>query len=175
MREQRLGGLGVVLDRADAARVRDADDDRHLDLAQRTGVHLRELGDDLVVGGKDEAVELDLDDRAVAAQRHTDRGADDAGLGQRGVDHPLLAEVLLEAVGDTEDAAELADVLAHDEDLGVGLHGGTQRLVDRLGNGDLLEDGHGQFPSAAASASANDAWYAANCARSSSTSACPSA
>jgi hypothetical protein len=37
----------------------------------------------------------------------------------------VLAEVLLQPVGDTEDAAELADVLAHHDDLGVGLHGGA--------------------------------------------------
>ena len=54
--------------------------------------------------------------------RQPDGGADDARLGQRGVQHPLLAEVLLQAVGDPEDAAELADVLAHHEDLGVALH-----------------------------------------------------
>ncbi len=37
--------------------------------------HLRELGDDLVVGGVDEAVELDLAHRAVAAQGEPDRRA----------------------------------------------------------------------------------------------------
>ena len=76
--------------------------------------------------GIDEAVELDLAHRPVAAQRQPDRGADDAGLGERGVDDPVLAEVLLQAVGDPEDAAELADVLAHDQDLGVVLHGLAQ-------------------------------------------------
>ena len=96
------------------------------DLAERAGVHLGELADDLVERRVDEAVELDLADRPVAAQRQADRGADDAGLGERGVDDPVLAEVLLQAVGDPEDAAELADVLAHDEDLGVVLHGLAQ-------------------------------------------------
>lgn len=138
MREQGLGGLAVVLDRADAAAVGDADDDRQLDLAERAGVHLRELRDDLVVRGEDEAVELDLHDGPVAAQRETDRRADDAGLGERGVDDPVLAEVLLQSVGHPEDAAELADVLTHDQDLGVGVECLAQRLVERLGEGKLL-------------------------------------
>ncbi len=99
--------------------------------------HLGELGDDLVVGGVDEPVELDLADRSVAAQREADGGADDAALGERRVDDSVLAEVLLQAVRDAEDAAELADVLAHDEDLRVVLHGGAQAPVDRLGDGGL--------------------------------------
>lgn len=154
MREQRLGGLGVVLDRADAAAVRNADDDGELDLSERPRVHLRELRDDLVVRREDESVELDLHHRAVAAQGEADRGADDARLGERGVDDPVLAEVLLESVGDPEDTAELADVLAHDEDLGVGVEGRAQRLVDRLGQRHLFCR-HRYLPSPS---SANDAW-----------------
>ena len=51
--------------------------------ALRAVAHLRDLADDLVVRRVDEAVELDLDDGPVAAQRHADRRADDAGLGER--------------------------------------------------------------------------------------------
>ena len=80
-------------------------------------VQLRDLADDLVVGRVDEAVELDLAHRPIAAHRQPDRGAEDAGLGERGIDHPVLTEVLLQPVGDPEDTAELADVLAHHEDL----------------------------------------------------------
>ena len=132
MREVRLRRLGVVLDRADAAAERNPDDHRDRHPALRPVVHLRDLGDDLVVGGVDEAVELDLAHRAVAADREADRGADDAGLGERGVDHALFAEVLLQAVGDAEDAAELADVLTHDDDLVVGLQGAAQASGDAL-------------------------------------------
>ena len=100
--------------------------------------HLRELADDLVVRRVDEAVELDLADRPVAAQGQADRRADDAGLGERGVDDAVLAEVLLQAVGDPEDAAELADVLAHDQDLGVVLQRPPQTHVERRGQGELV-------------------------------------
>src|SRR6478752_3382942 len=137
--EVRLGALGVVLRAADAAAERDADDHGDLHRAERTGVHLGDLADDLVEGGVDEAVELDLADRAVAAQRHADRGADDAGLGERAVDDAVLAEVLLQALGDAEDATELADVLTDEHDLGVGLHGLAQAVGDALAESDLLE------------------------------------
>jgi hypothetical protein len=113
-----LVGLAVVLDRADAAADGDADHHGQPDLAQRTRPHLGDLADDLVERGVDEPVELDLHDGTVAAQRHTDGGADDAGLGQRGVDDPVLAEVLLQVLGDPEHATELADVLTHDDTLG---------------------------------------------------------
>ena len=106
-----------------------------LTLAERAHPHLRELGHDLIEGGVDEAVELDLADRPVTAQGEADRGAHDARLGQRGVDHPSFAEVLLQAVGDPEDAAQLADVLAHDQDLGIVLHGLAQALVQCPGQG----------------------------------------
>jgi hypothetical protein len=122
----------VVLDSADAAAERDPDDDRHRDPSTRAEVELRDLRDDLVVRRVDEPVELDLDDRLVAAQRHADGGADDAGLGQRRVDHAVLAEVLLQPVGDAEDAAERADVLAHQDDLRVVLHRLAQAGVEGL-------------------------------------------
>ena len=130
-----LAGYGPVvrtcLDAAVAAE-RDAHDHGHAHLALRAEVQLRELGDDLVEAGEDEPVELDLADGPEAADREPDRGADDPRLGERGVEHPLLAEVLLQPVRDAEDAAELADVLAHHDDLGVALHRGAQPVVDRL-------------------------------------------
>ena len=133
-----LGRLAVVLDRADPAAERDADGDRHPDQAGRPAVDLGHLADDLVEAGEDEAVELDLAHRPVAAHRQAHRGADDPRFGERGVDDAVLAEVLLQAVGDPEDAAELADVLAHDEDLRVVLHRPAQARVERLGHGDLV-------------------------------------
>jgi hypothetical protein len=122
----------VVLDRADATAERDPDRDRHPHPPLRAVVHLRQLADDLVEPGVDEAVELDLADRAEAPHRQADRGADDAGLRQRGVDDATLPEVLLQTVGDPEDPAEAADVLPHHDHLRVALHGGAQARVQGL-------------------------------------------
>jgi hypothetical protein len=126
----------VVLGRAHAAGPRDADGDRHLHVAAGAVVELGHLAHDLVEGGVDEPVELDLDDRAVAAHREAHGGAHDARLGQRRVDHALSAELVLESVGDAEHAAELADVLAHDEHLRVVGHRATETFVDGLGHGE---------------------------------------
>jgi hypothetical protein len=52
---------------------------------------------------------------------------------------PVLTEVLLQAVGDPEDPAELADVLAHQQNLVVVLHRLAQPGVEALGEGDLSE------------------------------------
>jgi hypothetical protein len=153
----------VVLDRADAAAERDPDHQWHLLPAARTEVQLRDLADDLVVRRVDEAVELDLAHRPIATEREADRRTDDPGLGERRVDHAILAEVLLQAVGHAEHAAELADVLAHDEHLGIVFHGAAQCGVDGLGQDEL---GH-QCTSAC---EANEAWYLTNhsfCSRSS--------
>ncbi len=125
---------------------------------------LGDLGHDLVERRVDEPVELDLDDRAVAAHRQADRGAEDPALGQRGIDHAGFAEVLLQPVGHAEDPTELADVLPHQQHLRVRLESAAQRRVDRLGHG---HDGHQRPPPTAASCSWNEEWYAAACARSS--------
>jgi hypothetical protein len=85
----------MMFDGADTTAVRDAHHHRHPQLALRAIVQSGELRDELVEGGKDEPVELDLADRAVAPQREPDGGADDPGLAQWGVQYPLLAEVLL--------------------------------------------------------------------------------
>ena len=91
-------------------------------------MQLRDLGDDLVERRVDEAVELDLDDRAEAAVGEADGGAHDAGLGERRVDDALRAELVLQSVGDAEHAAELADVLAHEHDLVVVGEGAAEAL-----------------------------------------------
>ncbi len=70
-----------MLHGADAAAEGDPDHHRQADGAERAQPHMRELGHDLVEGGVDEAVELDLAHRPVAAQGQPDRGADDARLG----------------------------------------------------------------------------------------------
>ena len=132
VREVGLGRLGVVFDGADPTPERDPDHHRHRRLAAGAHVHLRHLGDDLREAREDEAVELDLEHRAVAAHAQSDGGADDARLGQRRVDHAVLAELGLEPLSDPEDAAELSDVLAREEHLRVGLECAAQPPVEGL-------------------------------------------
>ncbi|MNN57025.1 hypothetical protein D3C81_1719890 [compost metagenome] len=73
------------------------------------GVHQR------VEGEQAEVHRHHLDDRPHAAQRRTDAGGDEAQFGQRRVAHPLLAELVEQALGHREGAAVAADVLAHQE------------------------------------------------------------
>lgn len=142
--EERLGRLGVVLDRADTAAVRDADGHGDGQLAVAAGVELGELGGDLVEAGEDEAVELNLRDWAVAAQGKADARADDPGLCEWAVDDTVAAEVRLEALGHPVDAAERADVLAHEHHGLVVGQGGAEARVDRLRDG---HRGHQRPPS----------------------------
>src|SRR5690606_4408340 len=93
---------------------------------------LGELRGDLVERREDEPVELDLADGPVAAHGEADGRADDAGLRERRVHDALLAELGLQPVGHAEDAAQRADVLAHEHDLVVVPHRGPQALVDGL-------------------------------------------
>ena len=59
------------------------------------------------------------------------------GLGQRRVDHPVLAEVLLQSLGHPEDSAQLADVLAGEHHLGVGLERPAEAGVECLGESEF--------------------------------------
>jgi hypothetical protein len=89
---------------------------------------------DLLEAGIGERVELQLHDRPQPRHRHADREADDPGLGERGIEAPLVAVGREQAVGDAEDAAEPPDVLAEHHDALVIGHGVAQRSVQRLGH-----------------------------------------
>src|SRR6185312_10515444 len=78
MREVHLRRFGVMLNRADPTTERDTDRNRHPERTRRAVVDLRDLTHDLVEPGIDEAVELDLAHRAVAANGQSDRCPDDA-------------------------------------------------------------------------------------------------
>ena len=140
VREVRLRRLAVVLDRADAAAERDPDDDRHLQLALAAEVDLRDLADDLVVGGKDEIGELDLDHRALPIERSAYPNANHASLGQGRVDDALRSVFLAQALGGLEHAAARPDVVADQQDGFVAGHFFVERLaeaIDVLGDAEL--------------------------------------
>ena len=132
MEEQRLDALRVVQAAVDAGPERRADHQRAAVGAVRAVADLGRLVDDLVVGRVDVVGELDLGDRAEAVHRRADGHPGDAQLGQRRVDDPVGAELLLEAVGGAEDAAVHADVLAEHDHARVALHLFVERLVDGL-------------------------------------------
>ena len=138
MGEQRLRGLGVVLHRTNHATVRNTDGHRHRVLLIGAVVDLRQLARDLVVGGEHEAVELDLRHGAVATQRHTDGGADNAGLTQGRIHDAAVAEARLQTLGHTVHTAELADILTEHDDGAVGFHGVFQAASNGLGEGQTL-------------------------------------
>jgi hypothetical protein len=131
----------VVLNSADTALKGQANDEAHGVDAVAALVQFGDLRDDLIEGRVHETVKLNLAHRAIPANRETNRGADNGRLGQGRVDDAVLAEVLLQAVGDAKDAAQLAHVLTHDENLLVLLHRSSQSLVEGLGHGHR-GDGH---------------------------------
>ena len=76
-------------------------------------------------------------DGAHAEHRRPDADADEAGLADRRVDDALRPELLEEALGDLVGAVELADLLAHDDDVRVA----GQLLGQGLADGFAVLDG----------------------------------
>ena len=136
--EQRLGRLGVVLHRANHAAVGNTNRHRHDVLLIGAVVNLRKLARDLVEGGENEAVELNLGNGAVPAQRHADGGADNAGLPQRAIHDAAVAEAGLQALGHAVHAAKLADILTEQNHGAVSLQGILQAASNGLGEGQTL-------------------------------------
>ena len=112
----------------------------------------RHLGD-LVEGAGDEVGELHLDHGAHPHHGRADGSANEPGLGQRRVQHPPFAVLLLEPLRDPESSAVRADVLAHQKYPFVTSHFFIERLRDRLKVGDLPScrgRGHGLISSSVA-------------------------
>ena len=101
----------------------------------------RQHVDDGVERARDEVGELVLDDRAQPDERGACCQTGESGFGDRSVDHTSRAELLQEALGHLEGAAELADVFADQKDVGIGLHLGHHRLADGLEIGDSVRVG----------------------------------
>ena len=141
MREQRLRALAVRLPAVDAAAARHADHHRRGEVARRAVAQPRGLGDDLVRRGVEVVGELDLHHRLQAVGGHADRGADDAAFGDRRIEHAVLAVLGLQAFGAAEHAAEVAHVLAEDDDVVVAVEHHVHRGTQGLDHG---HRGHGQ-------------------------------
>ena len=142
--EEGLGRLAVGLAAENAAAIRRADHHRHRPFAGGAVADAAGLGEDLVEAGEDVIGELDLGDGLQAVKPHADRGGDDAALGDRRVEHAGLAIFLLQAGGDPEDAAEIADILAEHDDVRIARHHHVVGAVQRL---DHVHDAHLRAPS----------------------------
>src|SRR2546425_8956625 len=122
----------MVLERADPAPVGHADHHLAVEASLRAHAIAGGVVLDLMEALEAEAGELDLADGLEAVERHADRGADDGRFGQRAVDDALAPELAVQVLGDSEDAAVHADVLAGDDDVLVALHLLEQRQVEGL-------------------------------------------
>src|SRR3972149_10323537 len=100
------------------------------------------MGNDLIEGRIDEAVELDLGDRSGARHRHPDGYSHYAPLVEGGVDHPVGPITPEETFGDPKHSAGGSHVLAEHDDVGIPVHGLIEGGVDRLGHG-LIAAGAG--------------------------------
>ncbi len=103
-------------------------------------VDFRRVVDDLVHRDDREVDRHDLDDGSQAQHRGTDRSADESLFGDRGVTHPLGTELGEQAGGDLVGTFEDADLLAHEEDVGIAKELRAQRVVQRLA---ISDEGHG--------------------------------
>ena len=116
--EPRLGVLAVVRTRVTQPSPRHPHD--HRDRPAPPVPDLRGVVDELVEAGRDKVVELDLADRALAGERRADADPQDPGLGEGRVQDPVseLGEQRLQQQEGIPVFA--ADVLAVDEDAGIG-------------------------------------------------------
>ena len=126
-----LDRLRVVQGPVHAASPGRTDDHRQTEVPVAPIPHPRDLRDHLVVGGVDEVGELDLGDRQEPVQGHAHRDPDDAGFGQRRIDHALVSELGEEILRHAEDPAARRDVLAEHHDALVRGHLVVQGVVDR--------------------------------------------
>ncbi len=163
VRPHRVVGAAVVRPGAADAAHADAHHHRRVHLAVAHVAELGGLQHDLAGRLEQEVGEHEVGDGAGAGGRGAEGGAGEALLGDRRIDHPLRAELVVEVPGVGEGAAALAGALAEIEDVRVAPHllgdavadgiepallhhlrrgGRTKRLgrVDRLGI-DMVRDG----------------------------------
>src|SRR5207302_3931380 len=92
---------------------------------------------DLIHRDPDEVHDHDFGDRELALEGGTDPGAENGRLGNRRVEHTVLAVLGGQSRRGTGDsAARVGEVLAQQKDPGVGGQAFVKRLVDRLQSGD---------------------------------------
>jgi hypothetical protein len=118
-----------------AGTARRANHERHAHLAAEHVLNLRGVVDDLVHRHQDEVDRHDLDHRPQAHHGGADAGADEPLFRDRGLAHAHGAVLLPQAGRDLVGALEPADLLAHQEHVGVALELLVERLAQRLAVG----------------------------------------
>jgi hypothetical protein len=120
---------------------RDEVDDRHGRLSSGHQPQLLGLIHDLLERDVQQRRDLELDDRAIPAERRAGGEAGEHLLGDRHVEHPIV-EVGRQAFRDA--AQRLANVLAEHEHLRVALHLVAQSLCEGL---EVAHSSHDATPS----------------------------
>lgn len=139
--EPGFGALGVERAGGDAAAGGHADDD--VSGSAPAPVDFGQIVDNLIESTRHEIAELHFDHGLAAGNRQAQRGADDRRLAQGRVADAVLAEAVDEALGDLEDAAVLGDVLAHQDEAGVGVEGFGEALGDGVDQAEFAGGGGG--------------------------------
>jgi hypothetical protein len=154
MGEHGFRAFRMMLDGPNAATRGGAQHQRTGDPAARAGTQPRCMIEDLVDAGIRKAGELDFGDRPETLSSEPDRNAGDTDLGEGGVDDPIPAMELEQAVGRTEDAAVDPDVFAEHDDARIIRHRPMQREIHRLHEVDLAHASPAARCSASSSCSA---------------------
>src|SRR5579875_65593 len=132
-----------------------ADDERALCLATKHIAQLGTLVEDHIPADAEEIDEHQLDDGTQAGGSGAYGGADEARLGDGRIQHALAPEFFHQPLRDAKhaapgvllleaaDAGSSRDILTHQNNARITLHLLPQRLVDRLGKGQLTNcDSH---------------------------------
>ena len=111
--EYALGTLRMRLAAANAAAAGRADGHRRKEFAGAAIAQPRQFAHDLIEARIDVVGELNFRHRPQPVHAHADGRGHDAPLGDRRIEHPMLAVLALQSLGGAKHAAEIADVLAH--------------------------------------------------------------
>ena len=107
-----LWAVAVEFVCSDSATVRPPNHDWKMHILSCTESRPSQMADDLIKRRIDESIELDLCDDPGAGSGHADRSANDARFAQGRVDHAIITKCVQEALGDSEYAAGLGNILS---------------------------------------------------------------
>src|SRR5712691_7642373 len=137
MQEISFEALTMLCTKLMARALRCAYNHRHLGVAAEHVMNLGGVVDDLIDREQAKIDRHQLDNRLEPAHRGADSGADYREFRNRRVTHALFSVDGKQPVGDLECTAEVADLLAHDEDPLIAVEFLAQGLVECFPISDL--------------------------------------